>query len=89
MPWHNLITTSILPLASDEDKITQIKWGIADFVARFGHEPLGLWAPETAINMQTTLETMADCVNTPSWLLGRSAVRKDLDKSHVHNGVVR
>lgn len=75
---------TILPLASDEDKITQIKWGIADFVARFGHEPLGLWAPETAINMQT-LETMADCgIKYTILAPWQSAVRKDLDKSRPY-----
>ncbi len=43
----------ILPLASKRDKITQIKWGIADFKSRFGHEPLGMWLPETAVDLET------------------------------------
>ncbi len=30
---------TILPLASHEDKITQVRWGIADFQHRFGHYP--------------------------------------------------
>src|SRR5512135_2504634 len=30
---------TILPLASTPDKITQVRWGIADFEFRFGHEP--------------------------------------------------
>ena len=51
---------TILPLATLDDKITQIKWGIADFEARFGHQPLGLWAPETAIDLET-LMIMEQC----------------------------
>jgi alpha-amylase/alpha-mannosidase (GH57 family) len=43
----------ILPLANQRDKITQIKWGIADFVYRFGHQPLGMWLPETAVDLET------------------------------------
>jgi hypothetical protein len=43
----------ILPLANKRDKLTQIKWGIADFVYRFGHEPQGMWLPETAVDLET------------------------------------
>jgi len=49
----------ILPLANKRDKITQIKWGIADFTYRFGHQPLGMWLPETAVDLET-LAYMAD-----------------------------
>lgn len=43
----------ILPLASYQDKVTQIRWGIADFEFRFGHKPEGLWLPETAADLET------------------------------------
>ncbi|MEO1133165.1 MAG: DUF3536 domain-containing protein, partial [Cyanobacteria bacterium J06639_1] len=43
----------ILPLASDRDKRTQIRWGIADFKARFQREPEGMWLAETAIDNET------------------------------------
>lgn len=43
----------ILPLANKRDKITQIQWGIADFEYRFGHKPLGMWLPETAVDLET------------------------------------
>ena len=43
----------ILPLANKQDKTTQIKWGIADFKHRFGHEPMGMWLPETAVDLET------------------------------------
>lgn len=48
-PYHHII----LPLANKHDKITQIKWGIADFIHHFGHEPLGMWLPETAVDLET------------------------------------
>ena len=50
---------TILPLASREDKITQVRWGIADFAHRFGHAPLGMWLPETAVD-EETLQILAD-----------------------------
>jgi len=49
----------IMPLANKQDKITQIKWGIADFKFRFGHEPQGMWLPETAVDLET-LSILAD-----------------------------
>ncbi len=51
---------TILPLASRLDKITQVNWGIADFEYRFGHRPIGMWLPETAVDLET-LEVLADC----------------------------
>jgi len=49
----------ILPLANNRDKVTQIKWGIADFEHRFGHKPMGMWLPETAVDLET-LVLLAD-----------------------------
>ena len=49
----------ILPLANKRDKVTQIQWGIADFAYRFGHKPLGMWLPETAVDIET-LAYLAD-----------------------------
>jgi alpha-amylase/alpha-mannosidase (GH57 family) len=43
----------ILPLASDRDLLTQIRWGKADFRKRFGREPEGMWLPETGVNLKT------------------------------------
>jgi hypothetical protein len=50
---------TILPLASQEDKITQVAWGIADFEHRFGRKPQGFWLPETAAD-EATLAVLAD-----------------------------
>jgi len=44
---------TILPLASREDKVTQVEWGIADFSHQFGHKPSGMWLPETAVDKET------------------------------------
>jgi len=43
----------IMPLASDRDARTQIRWGIADFEPRFGRKPEGMWHAETAVDRQT------------------------------------
>jgi hypothetical protein len=44
---------TILPLATTQDKRTQIVWGIADFQHRFGRMPEGMWLPETAADLET------------------------------------
>jgi alpha-amylase/alpha-mannosidase (GH57 family) len=43
----------IMPLASERDARTQIRWGIADFEHRFGRKPEGMWLSETAVNRKT------------------------------------
>jgi Domain of unknown function (DUF3536)/Glycosyl hydrolase family 57 len=49
----------ILPLASRRDKVTQVRWGIEDFRARFGRDPEGMWLPETAVDTES-LEVLAE-----------------------------
>lgn len=41
---------AVLPLCNDRDLETQIRWGVADFRARFGRDPEAMWLPETACN---------------------------------------
>ena len=43
----------IMPLANLNDKITQVKWALADFKHHFGRDSEGIWLPETACNMET------------------------------------
>jgi len=47
----------IMPLANQRDKITQIRWGKADFRSRFGRDPEGMWLAETAVD-SATLEAL-------------------------------
>jgi len=49
---------AILPLANLRDKLTQVSWGIRDFVFRFGRMPTGMWLSETAVDTPT-LEALA------------------------------
>ena len=49
---------AILPLCNKRDKITQVLWGIRDFIHRFGRMPEGMWLPETAVGLET-LDIMA------------------------------
>ena len=48
----------IMPLASERDARTQIRWGIADFAHRFGRQPEGMWLAETAVS-RSTLDLLA------------------------------
>ncbi|HEX5077485.1 MAG TPA: DUF3536 domain-containing protein [Gemmatimonadaceae bacterium] len=48
-PYHH----AILPLSSRRDKVTEVRWGIADFRRRFGRDPEGMWLPETACDDET------------------------------------
>ena len=50
---------AILPLCSRRDKVTQVRWGLADFRHRFGREAHGMWLPETAADRET-LEVLAE-----------------------------
>ncbi len=43
----------ILPLASSEERDVLVAWGVADFEARFGSPPEGMWLPETAVDLDT------------------------------------
>jgi alpha-amylase/alpha-mannosidase (GH57 family) len=50
---------AILPLASERDRLTQVRWGIADFRHHFRREPESLWLPETACD-DRTLEVLIE-----------------------------
>ncbi len=48
----------IMPLTSPRDQVTQVVWGIKDFIRRFRRQPEGIWLPETAVDVPT-LEVLA------------------------------
>jgi alpha-amylase/alpha-mannosidase (GH57 family) len=48
----------ILPLANRRDRITQIRWGIADYQRHYGTLPEGMWLAETAADTDS-LELLA------------------------------
>ncbi|MBD2020213.1 DUF3536 domain-containing protein [Leptolyngbya sp. FACHB-36] len=50
----------ILPLANQRDKLTQIRWGKADFHSRFGRDPKGMWLAETAVDYSTLEALVAE-----------------------------
>ncbi|MFI5293231.1 MAG: DUF3536 domain-containing protein, partial [Candidatus Limnocylindrales bacterium] len=50
---------SILPLASAADRRTEVAWGLRDFELRFGRRALGMWLPETAVDL-ATLRALAE-----------------------------
>ncbi len=49
----------IMPLANRRDKITQIRWGVADYLHHYGVAPEGMWLAETAADNET-LELLAE-----------------------------
>ncbi|MEO7971805.1 MAG: DUF3536 domain-containing protein [bacterium] len=50
---------AILPLCNERDRLTQIRWGLADFRYRFQREPESMWLPETACN-DDVLDSLID-----------------------------
>ena len=54
-PYHHVI----LPLASRRDKVTEVRWGLADFRRRFGRDAEGMWLPECAVD-EETLDVLAE-----------------------------
>jgi len=48
----------IMPLANRRDRVTQIRWGIADYALHYGAPPEGMWLAETAADTES-LELMA------------------------------
>ena len=48
-PYYHIL----LPLASRQDKKTQIYWGLREYEYRFGHAAQGMWLPETGVDTET------------------------------------
>ena len=81
---------TILPLATRQEKQTQIRWGIKDYIHRYGWAPRGMWLPETAVD----LETLELCVENgiqftilAPWQVEGKPVHSDLPyKVNLPNG---
>jgi len=78
-PFHH----TILPLATRLDKITQVRWGIESFRQTFGHEPEGMWLPETAVDLET-LQVLAENGIRYTILAPWQADKEDLDITHPY-----
>lgn len=50
---------AILPLATPLDRRVEVAWGRADFKARFGRDPEGMWLAEAAVDT-ASLEALAE-----------------------------
>ena len=48
-PYHH----TILPLANERDRQTELRWGVRSFELLYGRRPVGVWLPETAVNTPT------------------------------------
>ncbi len=59
----------IMPLADTRDRITQIRWGIADFRARFRRMPEGMWVPETAVESNRSICSPSTASDSCCWRL--------------------
>jgi hypothetical protein len=77
-PFHH----TILPLASAHDRLTEIRWGLRDFELRFGRPALGMWLPETAVDLPT-LQLMAEA-GVRQTILAPWQVRGHPDTRRLH-----
>jgi hypothetical protein len=51
---------TILPFANERDRRTELRWGIRWFEHTFGRRPLGIWLPETAVDIPTLEACVAE-----------------------------
>ncbi|OLD00566.1 MAG: hypothetical protein AUI88_00300 [Gemmatimonadetes bacterium 13_1_40CM_3_70_8] len=81
MPYHHVI----MPLASRRDKVTEVRWGIADFRRRFGRDPEGMWLPETAVGRAGAGGRIGGTLPDLGWSLDRAVRvrRRDLARCRV------
>jgi len=78
-PYFHLI----MPLASQRDRDTMIRWGIREYKKRFGHAPQGMWLPETAVDL-ASLSDLTKHGITFTILAPWQAKDPNLDKSRPY-----
>lgn len=80
-PFHH----TILPLANERDRRTEVLWGLADFRNRFGREADAIWLPETGVD-SATLQTLAG-LNVRSTILMADQAASPVDPSRPYRWV--
>jgi alpha-amylase/alpha-mannosidase (GH57 family) len=69
----------ILPLADERDIRTQVRWGVADYVHRFGRSPGALWLPETAVNDEVLRVLVEEGIGAVLLAPGQAAAVRPID----------
>ena len=75
----------IMPLASDRDRITQIRWGVRDFEKHYDRKPDSIWLAETGINMDTVVDLIKEGIKfvvlapSQAWRFRKLGSKSDKD----------
>ncbi|HEX2294578.1 MAG TPA: DUF3536 domain-containing protein [Actinomycetota bacterium] len=70
---------TILPLSPARDIRTQVRWGLRDFMHRFGRRSEGIWLPETAADQRTIDVLIEEGVHFTILAPGQAASDEPLD----------
>jgi alpha-amylase/alpha-mannosidase (GH57 family) len=73
---------AIMPLCNTRDKRTQIEWGIADFRARFGRMPEGMWLPETGVDAETLSMLAGEGIRYTILAPSQAAAAREMGAKH-------
>jgi len=77
----------ILPLATERDVRTQVRWGLADVRHRFGREARGMWLPECAVSEEVLAilaeEGVAFTILAPSQIASVRRLRGEVEWQNV------
>ena len=74
----------ILPLATERDVRTQVRWGLADVRHRFGREPEGMWLPECAVSEEVLAVLAEEGVRFTILAPSQIAAVRPLDDGRWH-----
>ncbi|MCD6360559.1 MAG: DUF3536 domain-containing protein, partial [Armatimonadetes bacterium] len=81
----------IMPLANRRDKVTQVKWALADFRHRFSREAEAIWLAETAVNDETLEVLIANNIKYVILSPVQALKIRDFDQAEwttVHDGSI-
>ncbi len=74
----------IMPLANQRDRLTQIRWGVADFKHRFGRDPEAMWLPETAVDHHTLYDLINEGLKFVILAPGQARAIRRLERQEWH-----